>query len=73
VERFALMSSQPELVPNLPEYSLGDAIEVRTGEGQSERMQVRFVRAGKRPRRPPRREPVSAARGRPPGGGVDFR
>jgi Mg-chelatase subunit ChlD len=73
VERFALMSSQPELVPNLPEYSLGDAIEVRTGEGQSERKQVRFVRAGKRLRRPPRREPVSAARGRPPAGGVDFR
>jgi Mg-chelatase subunit ChlD len=44
VDRFALLSSKPELVPTIPEYALGDPVEIRLGTGPSERKSVRFVR-----------------------------
>jgi Mg-chelatase subunit ChlD len=69
VDSFSLVSTRPELVPTLPEYTLGEAVEVRTAEG--ERKVVRFVRFQKkaavaRPRVVPTPKPTA-------GGGVDFR
>ncbi len=70
VDSFALVSSKPDLVPTLLEYGLGDAVEVRTAEG--ERKVVRFVRFQKK---------ASSVKGRvvpstpkpTSSGGVDFR
>ncbi|HEY7698629.1 MAG TPA: hypothetical protein VIE88_09445, partial [Vicinamibacteria bacterium] len=70
VDSFALVSSKPDLVPTLPEYTLGDAVEIRTAEG--ERKVVRFARfqkktAAVKPRGVPSTpKPTSS-------GGVDFR
>jgi hypothetical protein len=72
VTSFALISSRPDLVPTLPDYALGDPIEVRTAEGAAERRVVRFVRHQKRPSAVQAR-PVPAARTPTSGGGVDFR
>jgi hypothetical protein len=72
VTSFALISSRPDLVPTLPDYALGDPIEVRTAEGAAERRVVRFVRHQKRPS-PVKARPVPAARTPTSGGGVDFR
>lgn len=70
VESFAVLSSQPEIMPTVPEYGLGDPVEVRGDV----RRTVRFIRAGhrgKRPR-PQRPRPTHAAAKRAPGG-IDFR
>jgi hypothetical protein len=72
VDRFALISSQPDLVPTVPEYTLGDPVEVRTGPDRSDRVTVRFVRGGGRARRAPAARPAPT-RAAPPTGGVDFR
>jgi len=70
VDSFALVSSKPDVVPTLPEYTLGDGVEVRTAEG--ERKVIRFVRSQKKaaavkPRVVPSTpKPTSD-------GGVDFR
>jgi hypothetical protein len=72
VTSFALLSSKPELVPTIPEYALGDPVEVRTAEGSQEQKTVRFVRPQKRPSAVKTR-PVPAARTPTSGGGVDFR
>ena len=76
VGRFALLSSKPESVPTLTEYSLGEPVELRLGSAPGDRKLVRFVRATRRassrkaraqsapaPRPGPARDP----------GGVDFR
>jgi Mg-chelatase subunit ChlD len=76
VERFALVSTRPELLPTLPEYALGEAVEVRTGSGPEGRLVVRFVRAqGGRPKHRPRPQTPPVVSSRPPQGpgGVDFR
>jgi Mg-chelatase subunit ChlD len=70
VDSFALISSKPDVVPTIAEYTLGDAVEVRTAEG--ERKVVRFVRFQKKatamkPRVVPTAPKPSS------GGGVDFR
>lgn len=70
VDSFALVSSKPDNVPTLLEYSLGDAVEVRTAEG--ERKVVRFVRFQKKatsvkPRVVPTTPKSTSS------GGVDFR
>lgn len=70
VDSFALVSSKPDLVPTLPEYSLGDAVEVRTAEG--ERKVVRFVRFQKKAT-PVKSRPASSAPKPTSQGGVDFR
>ena len=78
VDRFALVSTKPEIVPTVPEYRLGDPLEVRVGSAPADRRTVRFVRWRRRSQRPrpPVRSP-SARPGRMPGGeapgGVDFR
>jgi Mg-chelatase subunit ChlD len=72
VTSFALLSSKPDLVPTLPEYALGEAIEVRIAEGALERKVVRFVRWRKKPGAVKTR-PVPAAPKPTAGGGVDFR
>jgi Mg-chelatase subunit ChlD len=70
VESFALVSSKPEIVPTLPEYTLGDSVEVRTAEG--ERKVVRFVRSHKKVT--PVKPRVVASAPKPTStGGVDFR
>lgn len=73
VDRFALVSTRPELVPTLLEYRLGEPVEVRLGEA-GERRTVRFVRSSGKVRPPRPRTPVPS-RLPPPstGGGVDFR
>jgi len=75
VDRFALLSTKPELVPTLPEYTLGDPVEVRTGLGAGDRRLVRFVRWRGRPPRPRPRSPVrpAPAAKTSQAGGVDFR
>jgi hypothetical protein len=70
VDCFALVSSNPDLVPTLLEYALGDAVEVRTAEG--ERKVVRFVRFQKKAT-PVRPRVVPSAPKPTSGGGVDFR
>jgi hypothetical protein len=70
VDSFALVSSKPDLVPTLPEYRLGDAVEVRTAEG--ERKVVRFVRFQKKAT-PVKPRPVPSAPKPTSTGGVDFR
>ncbi len=70
VDSFALVSSKPDLVPTLPVYSLGDAVEVRTAEG--ERKVVRFVRFQKKATAVKPRA-VSSAPKPTLDGGVDFR
>lgn len=76
VERFALVSTKPEIVPTVPEYRLGDPLEVRVGSTAADRRTVRFVRWQRRTRRPPARTPAVGP-GRPPDtgapGDVDFR
>jgi hypothetical protein len=52
VDRFALLSSKPELVPTIPEYTLGDPVEIRLGAAPCERKSVRFVRVDGRSARP---------------------
>jgi Mg-chelatase subunit ChlD len=74
VDRFALLSTKPDLVPTIPEYTLGDPIDVRVGAGPSDRKSVRFVRWQRRAARP--RASVRPAATRtppPPAGGIDFR
>ena len=74
VDRFALLSSKPDLIPTIPEYSLGDPVEVRTGGPPKDRRVVRFVRArGKLRARPPRPAIRPPAPSGGPTGGVDFR
>jgi Mg-chelatase subunit ChlD len=69
VDAFALVSTKPELVPTLPEYRLGEAVEVKTAEG--ERKVLRFVRFQKKAAVPgPRVVPTPKPSA---GGGVDFR
>jgi hypothetical protein len=70
VDSFALVSSKPDLVPTLPEYALGDALEVRTAEG--ERKVVRFVRFQKKAT-PVKPRAVPSAPKPTSEGGVDFR
>jgi len=70
VDSFALVSSKPDLVPTLPEYTLGDAVEVRTAEG--ERKIVRFVRFQKKAT-PVKPRPVPSTPRTTSTGGVDFR
>jgi Mg-chelatase subunit ChlD len=74
VDRFALLSSKPDLIPTIPEYRLGDPVEVRGGGGATDRRVVRFVRARGKPaaRRPrPAIRPPAPSGG--PTSGVDFR
>jgi Mg-chelatase subunit ChlD len=71
VDRFALLSTQPDLLPTILDYGLGDPVEVRTGS--SERATVRFVRAGRRVAPPRVSARSTAVRRPPPAGGVDFR
>ena len=78
VDRFALVSAKPEIVPTVPEYRLGDPLEVRVGSAPADRRTVRFVRWRRRSQRPrPPVRPPSARPGPMPGGeapgGVDFR
>lgn len=78
VDRFALVSTKPEIVPTLPEYRLGDPLEVRVGSAPADRRTVRFVRWRRRSQRPrPPARPPSARPARPAGAGapadVDFR
>jgi hypothetical protein len=70
VDSFALVSSKPDLVPTIPEYALGDAVEVRTAEG--ERKLVRFVRFHKKAT-PSKPRVVPSAPKPTSEGGVDFR
>jgi Mg-chelatase subunit ChlD len=70
VESFALVSSKPDLVPTLLEYALGDAVEVRTAEG--ERKVIRFVRFRKKAT-PSKPRVVPSAPRTASDGGVDFR
>ncbi len=78
VERFALISTRPEIVPTLPEYHLGEALTVRLGNAPEDQRTVRFVRARRRSAAP-RRETPRPARPRRGGdaqatpGGIDFR
>jgi hypothetical protein len=75
VERFAIVSSRPELVPTVPEYALGEPVVVRGGE---QPRVVRFVRATRRaasalPRPSPvAKVPPPSRPGSPPSG-IDFR
>ncbi len=73
VDRFALLSTKPDLIPTIPDYALGDPVDVRTGSGPEGRLRVRFIRWSRRSPRP--RAPVrpAAVRTAPPAGGVDFR
>jgi Mg-chelatase subunit ChlD len=76
VDRFALLSSQPELVPTLLEYHLGQPVEVRTGSGPSDRKVIRFVRHTRKPASSRPRPPAPVRTTRAPAGGeggVDFR
>ncbi len=70
VDSFALVSSRPDLVPTLPEYTLGEAVEVRTAEGK--RKVVRFVRFQKRAT-PVKPRLVPSAPSTTSTGDVDFR
>jgi Mg-chelatase subunit ChlD len=70
VDSFALVSSKPDSVPTLPEYRLGDAVEVRTAEG--ERKVVRFLRFQKKAT-PVKPRPAPSAPRPTVDGGVDFR
>ena len=63
VDRFALVSTKPEVVPTVPEYRLGDPLEVRVGSAPADRRTVRFVRWQRRSQRP--RPPVRPAPARP--------
>jgi Mg-chelatase subunit ChlD len=73
VDRFALLSTQPELVPTIPEYRLGDPVQVRTGPTERRTLRVARwsgpTRSPQRPTAPPPPRP----RSRPGEGGVDFR
>lgn len=75
VDRFALLSTKPELVPTVPEYTLGDPVEVRLGGAPSDRRSIRFVRWRRRAPRPRPRGPLRPAPAQKPRdpGGVDFR
>jgi Mg-chelatase subunit ChlD len=78
VDRFALVSTKPEIVPTVPDYTLGDPVQVRVGSAPADRRTVRFVRWRRRSQRPrPPIRPAPARPGRMPGGeapgGVDFR
>ncbi len=46
VDSFSLVSSKPDIVPTILEYTLGEAVEVRAAEG--ERKVIRFVRSRKK-------------------------
>jgi hypothetical protein len=70
VDRFALLSSRPELLPTVPEYTLGDPVEVRPSTGAAERRVIRFVRWHRRARA---RSRTPVHRAPPPAGSVDFR
>jgi hypothetical protein len=70
VDSFALVSSKPDLVPTVLEYTLGDAVEARTAEG--ERKVIRFVRFQKRAT-PSKTRVVPSAPKPTSDGGVDFR
>jgi Mg-chelatase subunit ChlD len=70
VDSFALLSSKPDLVPTLPEYTLGEAFEVSAAEGG--RKVVRFVKAQKKPTAVKPRAVPSAPKPTS-SGGVDFR
>jgi Mg-chelatase subunit ChlD len=69
VDSFALVSSKPEIVPTVLEYALGEAVEVRTAEG--ERKVVRFVRSRKKAA--PVKPRVVPSAPKPTSDGVDFR
>jgi hypothetical protein len=70
VDSFALVSSQPEIVSTVLEYTLGDAVEVRSADGG--RKVVRFVRSGRKAS--PVKPRVVPSAPRPSSeGGVDFR
>jgi Mg-chelatase subunit ChlD len=78
VDRFALVSTKPEIVPTIPEYRLGDPFEVRLGSAPADRRTVRFVRWQRRSqRRRPPLPPAPARSSRTAGaratGDVDFR
>jgi Mg-chelatase subunit ChlD len=78
VDRFALVSTKPEIVPTVPEYRLGDPLEVRLGSAPADHRTVRFVRWQRRRQRPrPSLRPAAVRPGRTPGAGtpgdVDFR
>jgi Mg-chelatase subunit ChlD len=73
VDRFALLSTRPDLVPTIPEYTLGDPVDVRTGSGPSDRKSVRFARASARAPRPRPTARPTATKSTPPAGGIDFR
>ncbi len=76
VDRFALVSTKPEIVPTVPEYRLGDPFEVRVGSAPADRRTVRFVRWQRRSTRPrPPVRPAPTRTGRAPGApaDVDFR
>jgi Mg-chelatase subunit ChlD len=77
VDRFALISSRVDSVPTVPEYRLGDPIEIRLGKAPEDRRVARFTRAKARPQsvriQPPRpARPSAPPTGGTPGG-IDFR
>jgi Mg-chelatase subunit ChlD len=74
VDRFAILSSEPKLLPTIPEYALGEPIEI-PGEGGESKRTVRFVRFRGKPKgRVPRTSSATPpARKHAPGSGVDFR
>jgi Mg-chelatase subunit ChlD len=77
VDRFALISSHVDVIPTVPEYRLGDPVEIRLGRAPEDRRVARFTRAKARPPsvrvRPPRpARPSAPASGGTPGG-IDFR
>jgi Mg-chelatase subunit ChlD len=69
VDSFALVSSKPDIVPTMLEYTLGDAVEVRAAEG--ERKVIRFVRSLKR--QAPVKARIAPPASKPTSDGVDFR
>lgn len=73
VHRYALISTQPEAVPTLLDYALGDPVEVRLS---GERRAIRLVRV-RGGSGAPKPQPRQTPRPRPPAGaapgGVDFR
>jgi Mg-chelatase subunit ChlD len=74
VDRFAVLSSHPELLPTIAEYTLGQPIEVASDGGSGKRV-VRFVRFQRKPkgRVPKSTAPAPSAKKHAPEGGVDFR
>ncbi len=77
VDRFALISSHAETLPTVPEYRLGEPVEIRLGTAPEDRRVVRFARATRQRRvtrvQPPRRARPSSPGGDGPAGGIDFR